>query len=832
MSTPTVKVIDKRSVHQICSGQVVVTLATAVKELVENSLDAGATNVEVRLKNWGSDSLEVVDNGSGVLPENFAALALKHHTSKLNVFADLVGVETFGFRGEALSSLCALGNLTITTCHKTQDIGTRIEYDHDGHITKEQATPRTHGTTVTLQNLFSTLPVRHKEFQRNIKREYTKMMQVLQGYCVISTGVRISCYTIGEKGKKSMVLATHANSDMKGNISNVFGPKQLQTLLELKQINPTSEDCDELGLDVAQLESNPVFILTGFVSRCDHGAGRSANDRQYIFINKRPCDMPKLTRLVNEVYHAFNRNQYPFLSINIDLRKDLVDLNVTPDKRQVFLQQEKLLLATMKSSLKAMYDPGGSNYETNQKPLNQIKLPFMKRKENEEKTTNSFSKSIKDRLFAAVKVSKNKEMSSILKFTTTVPPSAEEKLDNFSEVETEEAVSYTITSSAKILPLNASEGGLFGVTSVRDVPISKNKVGNLPSETKEESKDKVFTVENNTNFGESINKNTKCNIKDLESIQKEDNELQNLTRDENKCEPLEEEKPYENSEHACQSFNIMHEKYSCDSRALKRGRTSDICEVQCNTKKVKLDQECENDFGKSSRKSITVNFDLHGLPRSRTFRATIAPESNQKAEEELQKHITKEMFSKMEIIGQFNQGFLITKLEEDLFIIDQHASDEKYNFEEQQKNTVLKSQRLICPRSLELTAVNESILMENLEVFRKNGFDFEINEDAPISERVKLASLPVSRNWSFGKSDIDELIFLLSDSPGVNYRPSNIRKMFASRACRMSVMVGTALNDGQMRRIVGHMGEMDHPWNCPHGRPTMRHLINLNMIRK
>ena len=109
MSAPTVKAIDKQSVHQICSGQVVVTLTTAVKELVENSLDAGASNIEVRLKNWGADSLEVVDNGSGVLPENLAALALKHHTSKLNVFADLVGVETFGFRGEALSSLCALG---------------------------------------------------------------------------------------------------------------------------------------------------------------------------------------------------------------------------------------------------------------------------------------------------------------------------------------------------------------------------------------------------------------------------------------------------------------------------------------------------------------------------------------------------------------------------------------------------------------------------------------------------------------------------------------------------------------------------------------------------
>ena len=107
-STPCVQAIDRKSVHQICSGQVVLNLATAVKELVENSLDAGATNIEIRLKESGSESLEVVDNGSGVEPGNFDALTLKHYTSKLRDFSDLASVDTFGFRGEALSSLCAL----------------------------------------------------------------------------------------------------------------------------------------------------------------------------------------------------------------------------------------------------------------------------------------------------------------------------------------------------------------------------------------------------------------------------------------------------------------------------------------------------------------------------------------------------------------------------------------------------------------------------------------------------------------------------------------------------------------------------------------------------
>ena len=103
-----ITVIDRKVVHTICSGQVVLSLATAVKELVENSLDAGASVVEVRLQEFGSALVEVIDNGSGVQEKNFEALTVKHATSKLRQFSDLFSVETFGFRGKALSSLCPM----------------------------------------------------------------------------------------------------------------------------------------------------------------------------------------------------------------------------------------------------------------------------------------------------------------------------------------------------------------------------------------------------------------------------------------------------------------------------------------------------------------------------------------------------------------------------------------------------------------------------------------------------------------------------------------------------------------------------------------------------
>ena len=156
-------------------------------------------------------------------------------------------------------------NLSITTCHKSQNIGARIEYNHDGHITKQEATARPHGTTVTLQNLFSTLPVRHKEFLRNIKREYTKMMQVLQGYCVISTGVRISCHTIGEKGKKSLALATNSNRDMRENISNVFGPKQVGFYsVQLPSPYPGCQRSCKVYWETFQAFTRPLFMVFCF----------------------------------------------------------------------------------------------------------------------------------------------------------------------------------------------------------------------------------------------------------------------------------------------------------------------------------------------------------------------------------------------------------------------------------------------------------------------------------------------------------------------------------------------------------------------------------------
>lgn len=175
-----IKAIDKTAVHRICSGQVILDLATAVKELIENAIDAGATSVEVRLKEYGSELIEVADNGHGVSPDNYQTLTLKHHTSKISDFGDLQDLATFGFRGEALSSLCAVSDVSIVTRTVEQTAGVKLIYNHEGLITSQATAARAVGTTVAVRNIFKTLPVRHKEFLRNLKREYSRLVNVLQ----------------------------------------------------------------------------------------------------------------------------------------------------------------------------------------------------------------------------------------------------------------------------------------------------------------------------------------------------------------------------------------------------------------------------------------------------------------------------------------------------------------------------------------------------------------------------------------------------------------------------------------------------------------------------
>ncbi|VDN18697.1 unnamed protein product [Gongylonema pulchrum] len=301
---------------------------------------------EIRTRKMGFEALETVDDGSGIHSDDFDALCKSHATSKLSNFSDFNHLTTFGFRGEALNSLCAVSSLSIITRHADEPLATKLHFDHSGSIRSREKCARTVGTTVTIENLFETLPVRRKEFERTVKKAFAKLLTVVQSFALSRTDVRFVVNSL-IPGKQHQALVTPGgNATIKDVIVSLFGARfEKGTILDIVEQHP-----DETNVLV-------IYRISGYVSSCVHGQGRSSADRQFVYFNKRPIDYIKLCRIANEVYQQYNRGQYCMLILFVDVPPESIDVNISPDKRSVFFEREKELFALLRASLLATFAP-------------------------------------------------------------------------------------------------------------------------------------------------------------------------------------------------------------------------------------------------------------------------------------------------------------------------------------------------------------------------------------------------------------------------------------------------------------------------------------------
>jgi len=320
--------LESDVIHRICTNQVIVDLGGAIKELVENSVDAGATRVDVRLIGKGADLISVSDNGTGISRDNYASVASRHATSKIQNFDQIRdSLDTFGFRGEALSSLCAMSEFSITTRTKEDTTGTTVYYDKMGGLEREESTAREVGTTVTVKDLFKNVPIRHKEFINTIKNHLAQALRLIQQFAIRQYKVRF--HVVSEKGtNRTTLFSTTGTHD---------------SLL----------DCAKsvLGFSVGTVNNVDIPVqfgrIHGFISAA--GGGRWKKDLQFFYVNGRPAEAPKkIAKVINDIYREFNSKSYPVYVLNYDSVKEEVDVNVTPDKRTIFVSKENEIAEAIK----------------------------------------------------------------------------------------------------------------------------------------------------------------------------------------------------------------------------------------------------------------------------------------------------------------------------------------------------------------------------------------------------------------------------------------------------------------------------------------------------
>ncbi len=312
-------------VSRIAAGEVVERPASIVKELIENSLDAGAHSVSVECRGGGIELIRVSDDGAGIAADDVETAFLRHATSKIDTLDDLVHVRTLGFRGEALPSIAAVADVEIATSAGGGDPGTYL-YLHGGTIVQREVRPRARGTTITVRRLFRHFPARLK-FMKSESTENGHSAQVATQYALGFPSVAFSLAL-----EDRVTLRTHGNGSLRDVMAQLYGPELARAMVQV------AHRAD--GLSVTGLAAPASF------SR----AGRS---HQSTFVNERWVRSPLLQRAIDEGYRGLlQEGRSAIAIISIQLPPDRVDVNVHPSKAQVKFADEQAAFRLVRDALR------------------------------------------------------------------------------------------------------------------------------------------------------------------------------------------------------------------------------------------------------------------------------------------------------------------------------------------------------------------------------------------------------------------------------------------------------------------------------------------------
>ena len=782
--------LDDLTINKIAAGEVIERPASVIKEMVENSIDAGATYVTVEIKNGGISFIRITDNGKGIAKDDVEIAFERHATSKIRNADDLDTVKSMGFRGEALASIAAIANVELVSKTEDEPIGNRIVVE-GGDVLSFDEIGCSKGTTITVRNLFFNTPVRYKF----LKKDFTEsgyIEDVVTRIALVHPEIAIKFINAGK-----IVLQTNGNGDLAGVIYSIFGKEVANNIIKV--------DYEYEYMKIKGVIGKPVIA-------------RSNRSNQIFFVNKRYIKDKTLSSAVEQGFKGMLPiGKFAFLVLDIEMPPAKVDVNVHPAKLEVRFADESVAFKAMFHAVKDTLLNAG--FMTDREKTEEIKKANEKafKIENAEemaKKTYSIQNEQSNNIIEDVFNSRNsnepeKKVNSVLENKTVM--SNQEIFDKLKSLqddlkkEVEQNPNLQLTDTYKemeqkyneiITPVVEQETKIEQEKSNEEVPekIEENKVEEINSENlendtiipivfdgQEEKKEETIPFETVTN--------------EYETTEDEEEPTQTL-----KEESLEETKdevktPLQEGKEKILSFEEMYKELFGKEPYGGRKQPEEQKNEEDDDGFYALDDKIED-------KNVSI-FESNADDKKIQYK----------------------------FIGIAFNTYIILEIDDELYIMDQHAAHERIMYEKVKKNFLeqgqKESQLLLLPDIITLTHKEMDIAKDNMQLFRQAGFVLEeFGENT-----IKLSGVPdvcvdLDTQELF-KETLDEI-----NTVARTAKQEKEEKFLATVACKAAVKARMRLTKEEVDSLMEELLKLPNPFTCPHGRPTVIKMSKYEIERK
>ena len=710
--------LDDLTINKIAAGEVIERPASVVKEMVENSIDAGATAITVEIKNGGISFIRITDNGKGIAKDDTEIAFERHATSKIRTANDIETIHSMGFRGEALASIAAVANVELVTKTEKDEIGTRVVVEAGKVLEHEEIGCKT-GTSITVKNLFFNTPVRYKF----LKKDFTESGYIEDAITRLALVNPHIAFKLINSGKT--IIQTNGNGDVQAVIYGIYGKNIAENVLK---VDYTYED----------------IHITGVIGKPE--IARSNRSNQLFFVNNRYVKDKALSGAIEKAFKGLlTIGKYAFSILNIDMDPAKVDVNVHPAKLEVrFADDSKIF----KSVYHAVNDT-------------LLKNDLIKGSEKpEEGFVNTQNTSLfGNRVSPTTEALQKNRFNGLLELQRKIKEDLEK-------------------SKAELNSKSEEENKLLNTVKNIENPL-ENKASNV-EETKQDIK-----VEESEAPKDMTTEEPKIKIEQLEEASKEiDKQIENIANENIKDTPK-------------TSFDEMYFKIFGTKPPKPEGdedSNKDENEIEDSAHLLKPN-EVEN-----TNLFDNIEDDYKYKPQYK-------------------------------FVGIIFNTYIIFEMDNEMYIMDQHAAHERIMFEKVKKNyysdEAKDSQLMLLPDIITLTHKEMDIAKENMDLFRKAGFIIdEFGENT-----IKISGTPsicVDLNTrELFLETLDEI-----NAVARTAKQEKENRFLATIACKSAVKAHMVLTKEEVESLMDELLKLTNPFTCPHGRPTVIKMSKYEIERK